>query len=788
MSSQTAYRYPGSRPFEDTDIDRKLFFGRDREKEEFLHKVLVKKLVVLYARSGLGKTSLINAGVSLLLRENGCLPLKVRFNDAGTDPVRTVYDTINNTVRELHLDVDTGEEKTLWQYFKTAAFWSAGASDALMTPVLILDPFEEFFVCHEPEARKAFISQLSHLVYGTIPSGLRQSIAEGEPFPYGEDPPDVKIVISIREDYLGLLDELSADIPDILHSRYRLLALTREQAGEAIVKPPQIEDGHIHGTGFRYAQDTVNTMLDYLGKGKEKSGAVMKDEVESFQLQLLCRHIEINIIPKRVRETGAGHIVVKKEDLGGEAGMHKVLQNFYENQLSGFKTFPGKRRVRRLCEKGLISPSNRRLSREEEEIQRQFKISPATLARLVDLRLLRAEARVGSVYYELSHDTLVTPIRLSQRKRRATFNKYAIFILIPLFFVVITLFLLPWGESARQEKINILFSRAQEFAFDSNYDAAIENYNKALELNPGNPYTYNYLGIAFQKKGEPDTAVAYFKKALEFDPGFNLAHVNIGNVFTETGRFDEAKAWYRKAIRLNPGFAPAYKNLGVAFQDSGRYDEAIENYREAIELDPGYADAYRHLGLAFRRKGDYDTAIENYREALQLKPDDAETYFNMGIAFQFKGDDERAIEIYRKVLKIKPGYPGVKPNLTELYFLREHFAKAAEMAKEVLKEKNILICNAVAMRLISISALYMQGNAPLARKELKEFIAYYRCFTGEYRKCWDYSLIKTFITRTQRLNEQSRNILLKLIDLLESPRRKGEPLLEELETLIRQQS
>ena len=60
----TLSRYPGSRSFQDTDVDRLLFYGREHEKGALLHLVLAQDLVLFYAKSGTGKTSLLNAGYS----------------------------------------------------------------------------------------------------------------------------------------------------------------------------------------------------------------------------------------------------------------------------------------------------------------------------------------------------------------------------------------------------------------------------------------------------------------------------------------------------------------------------------------------------------------------------------------------------------------------------------------------------------------------------------------------------------------------------------------------------
>ena len=167
MSATTDYRYPGSRPFQDSDHDRRLFFGRDQEQQSLLHLLLSEKLVVLFAKSGMGKTSLLNAGILQTLREKEFIPFRIRFNDPEMEPLQVVYAGIRDTVEQHTLEYTPGEKNTLWQYFKTVEFWSA--EDTLLTPVLILDQFEEFFAFYLPGKRKVFITQLADLIKGRMP-------------------------------------------------------------------------------------------------------------------------------------------------------------------------------------------------------------------------------------------------------------------------------------------------------------------------------------------------------------------------------------------------------------------------------------------------------------------------------------------------------------------------------------------------------------------------------------------------------------------------------------------
>jgi tetratricopeptide (TPR) repeat protein len=685
-SSAKEYYYPGSRPFEDTDIDRKLFFGREQEKEDLLQKVLARKLVVLFAKSGLGKTSLINAGISEGLRQKRYVPIKVRFNDETTHPLKRVYDSIQDSMAQTGQDWEGGEKESLWQYFKTAAFWSE--EDALMTPVLILDQFEEFFTFHKPDARKEFIQQLADLEKGTVPTHLQEEMRKGESFTYGDNPPQVKILVSIREDCLGLLDELSAEIPDILLNRYRLAALTRDQARDAITKPPQVDDERIGTQAFTYAEDALDAMLDYLSKHKERKGEVIKDEVESFQLQLLCRYIESNIKKKK----NGPLFVVKKEDLGGEQGMYKVLQNFYENQVSGLNTSTKINNVRRLCENGLISVSNRRLSLEEEEIERQFEVSASLLTKLVDNRLLRAEKRVGSVYYELSHDSLITPIRLSQK------------------------------ASPQENKINKRYKEAREAVSNGNVDIAIGIYKEILDINKTDVISYLELGQLYNVEYRRNDEVELYRRAIDSEVNDYSIYTNLGKLLFKTGEEEEALEYLKKAIALNPEKIAAYEALGdlyakkkdfskaiqyyktvlgrnnkirgvheklaVLYVEKGEFYAALEIFECAINIDVNFAGIYEEIGLALKSKGEkagleklyeialnvksedadyyfgigydcaelgkYDAAIASYKKALLLKPDDADAHRNMGVALDDKGDYDGAIASYKKALQLKP--------------------------------------------------------------------------------------------------------------------------------------
>ena len=89
-AGERSYRYPGSPPFRDIEIDRRLFKGRDEEAKKVFHSILSADLFLLYAVSGMGKSSLLNAGVMHRLRERGYWPVNVRLNDTTLSPVQSI--------------------------------------------------------------------------------------------------------------------------------------------------------------------------------------------------------------------------------------------------------------------------------------------------------------------------------------------------------------------------------------------------------------------------------------------------------------------------------------------------------------------------------------------------------------------------------------------------------------------------------------------------------------------------------------------------------------------------
>jgi hypothetical protein len=405
-------RYPGAQPFVDEPLSRSVFFGRKMESRALADLILASRLVIVYAKSGVGKTSLLQAGVAQLLRDDGCLPLFVRVNDPKLDPLQRVLGGVADAARRQDVEYQAGDTVSLWHFFKTAEFWR---DDRLLTPVLVLDQFEELFTLHDVDTRARFMRELGYLVRGVRPPVGERSVS-GHAESLTDSPPDMHIVVSMREDYLGSLEEGADFIPRILDHRFRLTALTLEAAEEAMEAPAQVKDDQLTTRPFHFKEGTVNAILTHLSRRTRGSTAGARMYVEPFHLQLVCQRVEAEA---RARQKDSDvPVEIGLNDVGGESGLNKTLRDFFLTVLQRIEPRRTRRRVRRLCQHYLISPEGRRLSVERTEIRRVLKLQSATLASLVEARLLRSDQRADSWYFELSHDSLIAPI-LASRKTQA---------------------------------------------------------------------------------------------------------------------------------------------------------------------------------------------------------------------------------------------------------------------------------------------------------------------------------------------------------------------------------
>lgn len=154
-------------------------------------------------------------------------------------------------------------------------------------------------------------------------------------------------------------------------------------------------------------------------------------------------------------------------------------------------------------------------------------------------------------------------------------------------------------ESSSPYQLNRLAASEQDYnrglasLHAGEYQQAIHDLNKAIEIYPNHAAAYINRGAAYYKSGNHQQAINDFSKAIEIDPKLAEAYFGRGNVFFKLGSYRQSINDYNKALELNPKFIHAYINRGNVFVKLGKRDIAIQNYKMAAQL--GDINSQKHL-------------------------------------------------------------------------------------------------------------------------------------------------------------------------------------------------
>jgi tetratricopeptide (TPR) repeat protein len=202
---------------------------------------------------------------------------------------------------------------------------------------------------------------------------------------------------------------------------------------------------------------------------------------------------------------------------------------------------------------------------------------------------------------------------------------------IPIFSICIIFMLTLSCSTGYNKHADEYFEEGLLFYANLDYDRAIENFNKVLELAPygeDNNIIYYNRGMAHLKIRQYDKSIYDFTKALELTSGgdkklrFDI-FVFRGNAYQKNNEFDYAVKDYSAAIQLNPRHKDikfVYRNKASTWFAKGDYERAIDNLTKAIKIDPKFDLAYYERARAWFKKDDFQRALIDAKEAVKLVP------------------------------------------------------------------------------------------------------------------------------------------------------------------------
>ncbi|HYJ37759.1 MAG TPA: hypothetical protein VEV87_04050, partial [Chitinophagaceae bacterium] len=279
------YRYPGITPF--SEGDQHIYWGRKDDILKVFNSIALNQSTVLVGRSGVGKTSLIYAGVLPMIHsetkgktnDNRCfddIQIRIGIHTKGEEISlnQKIKKLINGQeVTETFLDFLPSEFKSsLWYEFKRLQFRNRKSKDAHIF-LLIFDQLEELFT-YPYEQFRDLLKELKDLISANLPDDIRQCIEKME-----RQNPDlltdeevailyktipIKFLFAVRSDKLSLAIRLRASIESILQNPIELRPLSAEQAYEAIKKPALETDGDFITEPFEIEDEAVKSICTFL--------------------------------------------------------------------------------------------------------------------------------------------------------------------------------------------------------------------------------------------------------------------------------------------------------------------------------------------------------------------------------------------------------------------------------------------------------------------------------------------------------------------------------------------
>jgi hypothetical protein len=396
MTGPSENPYVGPRTFEEKD--GRFFYGREREARTLLSSVIAEPLLLFYAQSGAGKSSLINARLIPGLRDAAFAVLPVGRVGAGLPDDGASAGNV--FVLNLLLSISAGtiplselRTMTLADYLQDRRVAGDGSRETAERParVLIVDQFEEIVNTHHAAwpQREGFFQQLA------------QAIQQDDL---------LWVVLVMREDYVAALDPYLHLLPDRLRNRFYMQRMDIAAAQEAIEKPAEL-------AGRRFAPGVARALIDNLRQIRSdnplRPERALGQFVEPVQLQVVCYQLW-----QRLGDREAAAITM--QDLHELGDVDTALAQFYEQALATVQQQTGASEIqlRNWFERRLITEAGTR-GTVYHGASETAGLDNEIVRQLADQFILRAESRAGGMWYELIHDRFVEPILQANHAWRA---------------------------------------------------------------------------------------------------------------------------------------------------------------------------------------------------------------------------------------------------------------------------------------------------------------------------------------------------------------------------------
>lgn len=195
-----------------------------------------------------------------------------------------------------------------------------------------------------------------------------------------------------------------------------------------------------------------------------------------------------------------------------------------------------------------------------------------------------------------------------------------------------------------------------EYFLLRDYEEAIRHFDDALGIRLDSKSQAN-RAAALVALGRLDEALEEFQKALALEPDLPDAMYGIGNIYQKKGDLLKAAEQYRLTLAVAPDYANALNNLGAVYIQLHDWDHAIETLKAAIDAKPDFIESYYNLAGVYEEKGMRREAEDMYRKALALHAEDPDALARLATLVYDRGEIDEAAQLLMASLKMDSSNP-----------------------------------------------------------------------------------------------------------------------------------
>lgn len=668
--------YAGLKPYSEENAH--FFFGRERMQESIIANLMAKRLTLLFGASGVGKSSLLGAGVAHKLRsvaqksldEKGKPEFAVAmFSTWRDDPIAGLTACVQEAVREA-LDDQTLEPipqpSSLADTFR---LWTELVGGDLL---IILDQFEEYFLYHkDQEDESGFAYEIARIVKR----------------------PDLRVnfLISIRDDAYSKIERLKENILNVFDNSLEIEHLDRASARSAIVKPID-QYNRFYAAGkqrISIEPELVEEVLWQLRPGQiflvdgGLGGLSKANDTTDTEAGIEAPFLQLVMTRLWKEEMAAGSTTLRRATLDRLAGADKIVQSHLTELLE--KLSENEQAMVARIFHYLVTPSGGKIAMSASDLAESAELDRDELIQIlnklsgVGSRILRVFAPPGAVAesrYEVFHDVLAPAILAWRRahdqklrdrqaeedKQRATEKARAeeraraagrrrVLLIVIAILSILTLAVIAIASirlKAIAEKQRAEAEQAKQYAFQAtnvSSQTLARLYN--IVTGGGDPKKAGEdLNSVLSKLNE--TLKSYRRDGNSAGEGIilnNVAGIHrvIGESYSRSGHYQQAEPYYQQAQDYylqaqtllennlgpdHPEVATSLNDLAVIYVEQGKYKAAERPLAQVLSIlekvvkqpdDLYLAIPIRHLATCYNAQGKYDEAEGLYNRALEIR-------------------------------------------------------------------------------------------------------------------------------------------------------------------------